>query len=54
MNRSIPFRPSRARKAPVDQETLDAGQIEQERRIAARAAALAARGQQEVNVMSEA
>ena len=39
---------------PVDQETLDAGQIEQERRIAARAAALAARGQQEVNVMSEA
>ena len=39
---------------PVDQETLDAGQIEQERRIAARAAALAARGQQEVIAMSEA
>jgi hypothetical protein len=39
---------------PVDQEILDAGQAEQARRIAARAAALAARGQQEVTAMSEA
>ena len=39
---------------PVDQDELDAGRAEQARRIAARAAAIAARGQQEVNVRSEA
>lgn len=38
----------------VPQDVLDAGQAEQERRIAARAAALAARGQAEVTAMSEA
>ena len=38
----------------VDQEVLDAGQAEQTRRLAARAAALAARGQAEKLVMSEA
>ncbi|MGP3536608.1 hypothetical protein ACTU3I_17590 [Microbacterium sp. RD1] len=38
----------------VSQELLDAGQAEQTRRLAARAAALAARGQQEQTVMSEA
>ena len=38
----------------VEQDVLDAGQAEQTRRIAARAAALAARGQAEKAVMSEA
>jgi len=38
----------------VPQDVLDAGQAEQTRRIAARAAALAARGQAENAVMSEA
>ena len=38
----------------VSQDILDAGQAEQTRRLAARAAALAARGQQEQVVMSEA
>jgi hypothetical protein len=38
----------------VEQDVLDAGQAEQSRRIAARAAALAARGQAEKAVMSEA
>jgi hypothetical protein len=45
---------NRVESFPVDQETLDAGQAEQARRLAARAAALAARGQKEVTVMSEA
>lgn len=38
----------------VSQEELDAGQAEQTRRLAARAAALAARGQAEITAMSEA
>lgn len=45
---------SRTESVEVDQEILDAGQAEQARRIAARAAALAARGRVEQTVMSEA
>ncbi|MFJ6679210.1 hypothetical protein ACIQLK_08795 [Microbacterium sp. NPDC091382] len=45
---------NKVESVPLDQETIDAAQAEQERRIAARAAALAARGQREVLAMSEA
>ena len=45
---------SRVDSVEVPQEELDAGQAEQSRRIAARAAALAAKGQQEQTKMSEA
>jgi hypothetical protein len=43
-----------ADSVPVAQEILDAGQAEQTRRLAERAAALASRGQAEVTAMSEA
>lgn len=45
---------SRTESVEVAQDLLDAGQAEQARRIAARAAALAARGRVEQTVMSEA
>lgn len=45
---------SRVRDVEVPQETLDAGQEEQARRIAARAAFYAAKGQAEKTAMSEA
>ncbi|MDO9397272.1 MAG: hypothetical protein Q7T71_12050 [Herbiconiux sp.] len=45
---------SKVESVEVPQDVLDAGQAEQSRRIAARAAALAARGQAEKAVMSEA
>jgi len=45
---------SRVDSVEVPQDVLDAGQAEQARRIAARAAALAARGQAEKIAMSEA
>jgi len=45
---------ARVPNVEVPQEILDAGQAEQARRIAARAAALAARGKSEVAAMSEA
>ncbi|WP_440710790.1 hypothetical protein [Herbiconiux sp. YIM B11900] len=45
---------SHVESVAVPQDELDAGQAEQTRRLAARAAALAARGQQEKLVMSEA
>ncbi len=45
---------SRVENVEVDQEVLDAGQAEQTRRIAARAAFYAAKGQAEKTAMSEA
>ena len=45
---------SRRPNVEVPQDVLDAGQAEQARRLAARAAYYAAKGQAEVTAMSEA